>query len=310
MPLTKAPAELTSLMLDPSPQIRTAVLFAFARLKDPATLPIVLRRLEDGDPQVRAVSVLSLGHFPFSESWLANLDQRLSDASAWVRLETARLLARELKIPSRASLMHLLVDEHPEIRFLATTIAWKFLDNDLRPALEQSARLKGGRAPGKARELLEQLRFREVKDDPVRLQQFLNEETIYQGRIITRERKQKMRQQAQAARQQLLQAGWVSRMETEVAGSSYVDWEVLFPRLAIGDRIHLRRELGNPHDPNAILVLDINGNKLGYLPKTKNQQLAVDLDQGLEFQTIILELIVDKVGTYLQIEIFGKPGRE
>jgi hypothetical protein len=54
-------------------------------------------------------------------------------------------------------------------------------------------------------------------------------------------------------------------------------------RLTIGDRIILQREPENPHDSNAVLVLDSSGAELGYLKREVALWFAKLLDSGRQF---------------------------
>jgi hypothetical protein len=50
--------------------------------------------------------------------------------------------------------------------------------------------------------------------------------------------------------------------------------------LRVGDRLLLRREPGNPFDPNAIEIVTEGGVKLGYVPRIAARDLAPRLDGG------------------------------
>jgi hypothetical protein len=52
-------------------------------------------------------------------------------------------------------------------------------------------------------------------------------------------------------------------------------WEELRP----GDRLELRREPSNPHDPYAVQIWR-EGRLLGYLPRADNRDVARQLDRG------------------------------
>lgn len=69
-------------------------------------------------------------------------------------------------------------------------------------------------------------------------------------------------------------------IETHIAGTSHVPIREIEPSLAIGGPLVLRREPENPHDPLAILILTECGNKLGYVPRDRNEILARLMDAG------------------------------
>jgi hypothetical protein len=67
--------------------------------------------------------------------------------------------------------------------------------------------------------------------------------------------------------------------QCNLAGFEHHDGEELWNYLTTGDSLELHREPDNPHDPNAIRI-DWNGRKLGYLPRTQNQNTARLMGQG------------------------------
>lgn len=64
-----------------------------------------------------------------------------------------------------------------------------------------------------------------------------------------------------------------------LAGYRYAEAAQVWPELAVGDRLDLVREPGNPHDRNAVRV-DWRGRKLGYVPRAENAALAWAMDRG------------------------------
>ena len=69
-------------------------------------------------------------------------------------------------------------------------------------------------------------------------------------------------------------------IETHVAGTSYRDLGQNEPGLSESDLFGFKREPENEHDPLAILIHDKDGQKLGYVPKNKNEVLARLMDAG------------------------------
>lgn len=69
-------------------------------------------------------------------------------------------------------------------------------------------------------------------------------------------------------------------IETHVAGTSHVPIRQIEATLQPGDAMILRRETDNPHDSLAILILTENGQKLGYVPRDRNEILARLMDAG------------------------------
>jgi hypothetical protein len=66
---------------------------------------------------------------------------------------------------------------------------------------------------------------------------------------------------------------------TLTAGLRHHDAKAVWEQLKPGDEVALVREVGNPHDPNAVRV-EWNGHMLGYLPRSDNAAVARQLDRG------------------------------
>lgn len=60
---------------------------------------------------------------------------------------------------------------------------------------------------------------------------------------------------------------------TDIAGTRYCNNQDVFKRLEKNDPLLLEREADNKYDSNAIKVLTIDGEKLGYIPKKDNSIL-------------------------------------
>ena len=54
----------------------------------------------------------------------------------------------------------------------------------------------------------------------------------------------------------------------------------LEPELTIGKRVKFFRKPDNPYDEKAIVLRDEKGNKLGYIPRDKNEILSRLMDGG------------------------------
>jgi hypothetical protein len=262
--------------------------------------------LQDSDPTVRATALIVLRKFKFEEGWLPHLEPLVADENPWVRLETSRLLLETQRIPSRTALIRMLQDEHALIRFFATKIAVYYLKEDLRPALEVCAGIKGGYAKRNAKQLIERLNWEKWSEDPELLKRKKAEARQRELNEASRKRLQKLRQGVKNAINALKSDGWESLMVTDVAGSAYVDWNTLYADLEAGEPLELKREPENAFDANAILVLDRMGNNLGYIPAYRNEALAARLDAGEVFKTILLQVNHDIRVHQLHIEVFVK----
>ena len=67
--------------------------------------------------------------------------------------------------------------------------------------------------------------------------------------------------------------------DSYIAGTSHIEDESVFEALQENDKLALRRE-DNKFDDNAILVLDEQGRKLGYIPEKDNIIFARLMDAG------------------------------
>jgi len=65
-----------------------------------------------------------------------------------------------------------------------------------------------------------------------------------------------------------------------VAGFRHYSGGEVLRELKPGDRLDLVRELGNPHDANAVRV-EWRGVKLGYVPRSDNAAVARQMDRGV-----------------------------
>jgi hypothetical protein len=70
-------------------------------------------------------------------------------------------------------------------------------------------------------------------------------------------------------------------VDCHIAGTMYVDnIEEIESDLNEGKRLYFFREPENPHDKLAIVIKDEHGNKLGYVPRRKNEILSRLMDAG------------------------------
>ena len=70
-------------------------------------------------------------------------------------------------------------------------------------------------------------------------------------------------------------------IEVHIAGTTHIENIYEFePELTIGKRVKFFREPDNPYDEKAIVLRDEKGNKLGYIPRDKNEILSRLMDGG------------------------------
>jgi hypothetical protein len=90
-------------------------------------------------------------------------------------------------------------------------------------------------------------------------------------------------------------------LETHIAGTTYLKLKKIEPKLNITDLLVMKREVDNKYDALAIILLTSKGEKLGYIPKDKNEVLARLMDAG----KLIFGKIEDKQwkGQWLKLSI-------
>jgi len=89
--------------------------------------------------------------------------------------------------------------------------------------------------------------------------------------------------------------------DSYVAGTGYVKDEEVFAEMKVGDRLELLREPENRFDSNAILVLDAQKRKAGYIPEKDNIVFARLMDAG---KYLIAKVVrMEEKGSFRQINI-------
>jgi len=95
------------------------------------------------------------------------------------------------------------------------------------------------------------------------------------------------------------------RLETHVAGLPY--WAAidgpLDEHFTEGQLLRVVREPSNIHDPCAVALHAIDGQKIGYVSRMDNAKLAADMDMGARAGGRIVEITRDDLWTGLRIEI-------
>lgn len=88
--------------------------------------------------------------------------------------------------------------------------------------------------------------------------------------------------------------------DTYVAGTSFIEDESLFDNLKEGDKLTLQRE-DNKFDKKAILILNENRVKLGYVPEKDNVVFSRLMDAGKMLSAKVIRRT--KKGSFNQIDI-------
>lgn len=89
--------------------------------------------------------------------------------------------------------------------------------------------------------------------------------------------------------------------DSYIAGTMYIDDRTIFAGLESGEELVLRREGDNKFDGNAILVLNKDKAKLGYIPERDNVVFARLMDAGKMLKARVSG--IDRNGDFYKISI-------
>lgn len=78
-----------------------------------------------------------------------------------------------------------------------------------------------------------------------------------------------------------------------LAGFQYYSGKQLWDEMKVGDVLALARERDNPHDANAVIV-SWNGQRLGYVPRRENSDVARQMDRGAPVKARIVRLTTSR----------------
>ena len=78
-----------------------------------------------------------------------------------------------------------------------------------------------------------------------------------------------------------------------LAGFQFYGGKALWNEMKPGDTLTLVREPDNPYDPNAVRV-EWHGEKLGYVPRADNADVARHMDRGTKVEARISRLTEDR----------------
>ena len=88
--------------------------------------------------------------------------------------------------------------------------------------------------------------------------------------------------------------------DSYIAGTTHLDDSSVLDKIKIGDMLTLQRE-NNKFDSNAILMLNGEGKKLGYVPEKDNLIFASLMDAGKLLKAKISS--IDMKGSFKQISV-------
>ena len=97
----------------------------------------------------------------------------------------------------------------------------------------------------------------------------------------------------------------VKFLSTKVAGVSHIrDYSEVIAGIEPGVELTLQREPSNEHDESAVLVLDAEGRKVGYLPKVDNAAASNLLDAGKELFALVDDVDYARKFAAIRITIY------
>ena len=93
----------------------------------------------------------------------------------------------------------------------------------------------------------------------------------------------------------------VELLNCNIAGTTFLDLDEVEPELEKHQLLMLKREPKNKNDNKAILILTEDGQKLGYVPREKNEVLSNLMDAG----KLIFGKLVEKnwVDNWLKLDV-------
>lgn len=89
--------------------------------------------------------------------------------------------------------------------------------------------------------------------------------------------------------------------DSYVAGTTHLKDKTVLETIKVGDNLTLQREDDNKYDSNAILVLNEEKKKLGYVPEKDNIVFARLMDAGKLLKAKITD--IKQKGNYTQISV-------
>lgn len=89
--------------------------------------------------------------------------------------------------------------------------------------------------------------------------------------------------------------------DSHVAGTTYLEDQSVLETIKVGDTLVLQREGTNEHDRHAILVLNEEKKKLGYVPERDNLVFARLMDAGKILKAKITK--ITQKGSWTRIDV-------
>jgi len=95
-------------------------------------------------------------------------------------------------------------------------------------------------------------------------------------------------------------------LKTYIAGTHFYEAKKYADSINEGNYLIFQREAKNPYDEMAIMIMDLDKNKLGYVPKVKNEVISNLMDAGKTIFGVIDKKEGDEDYLNLEISVYLK----
>lgn len=93
---------------------------------------------------------------------------------------------------------------------------------------------------------------------------------------------------------------------TKVVGVTFEGRQRYVRQTQVGERLKLQRDRNNAYDCNAIEVINVSGNIIGFLSKDIAMQLAPQMDRGIIFTAVATAITGTNPGDNMGVNILVK----
>ena len=77
----------------------------------------------------------------------------------------------------------------------------------------------------------------------------------------------------------------------KIKGVTFHDRQPYFDEIEVGDKVMLIPQLNNEFDVNAVMIVDLEGRDLGYVPLANSMQVRKMIDSGVEHTATITAIV-------------------
>jgi hypothetical protein len=93
-------------------------------------------------------------------------------------------------------------------------------------------------------------------------------------------------------------------LKTYIAGTKYYKAKELKDNLKEGTFLFFTRESKNPYDNLAIMITNLDKNKLGYVPRAKNEIISNMMDAGKTIYGVVNKNVLSNDYIHIEIKVF------